>query len=280
MPRMLRAPTRALRVAALGLLAVALLGCRADLVAPIELTADGGATAGLAVRFDARMLAELDALGVDPTAELGAVVAEDSRWELVRTRDDGGGLTVAVTRRVDDAGDLGDVYRDLAAGLAPSDPALVLDLDEPRGVSSTIVQVSFQRSSAPSPSGRFSRVPSPSAGDPLELVVVGHDPHVGGQLADRGLHVLGLDRERDLAGVFEPGQLLLGLALDDEQLLALLDVPGRAASAWSRPAGGSSASRSSPSSAPSPRPPAARRRLDGLGRVDEHRDRPASWPSR
>lgn len=129
MVRMLRAPTRLLRVALLGLVATLLLGCRVDLVAPIELDADGGATVGLSARFDARMLAELDALGVDPTAELGAAVAADPRWELLRTRDDGGGLTVAVTRRVADAGELGDVYQDLVAGLADRDPALELDLD-------------------------------------------------------------------------------------------------------------------------------------------------------
>jgi hypothetical protein len=126
---MLRALPRSSRAVVLAVLAVALLGCRADLVAPIELTVDGGATAGLSVRFDARMLAELDALGVDPTAELGAAVAADPDWELVRTRDDDGALTVSVTRTVADARDLGAVYRDLVAGLSPRDPALLLDLD-------------------------------------------------------------------------------------------------------------------------------------------------------
>lgn len=128
MARMLRVSARPLRVALLGVLVLLVAGCRVDLVAPIELAADGGATAGLSARFDARMLAELDALGVDPTAELGAAVAADPRWELQRTRDEGGGLTVAVTRTVSDADEVGAVYRDLVVGLAGSDPSLELDL--------------------------------------------------------------------------------------------------------------------------------------------------------
>lgn len=130
MAAMLRAPLRSSRAVLLAILAVVLVGCRVDLVAPIELTADGGATAGLSVRFDARMLAELDTLGVDPTAELGAAVAADPRWQLVRTRDDDdGALTVAVTRTLADARDLGAVYRDLVAGLSARDPALLVDLE-------------------------------------------------------------------------------------------------------------------------------------------------------
>ncbi len=113
----------------LGLLVVMLLGCRVDLVAPIEVAPDGTATVGLSARFDARILAELDALGVDPTAELGAAVAADPDWELVRTRDEGGALTVAATRTVGDVGQVGALYRDLVGGLAAQDPALVLDVE-------------------------------------------------------------------------------------------------------------------------------------------------------
>ncbi|MFU8840173.1 MAG: hypothetical protein ACNA8R_05575 [Nitriliruptoraceae bacterium] len=121
-----------LRVALLGLLVLLLSGCRVDLVTPIELTPDGGAVLGLSARFDARMLAELDALGVDPTAELGAAVAADPRWELQRTRDDDGALTVAVVRTVRAAGEVGAVYRELVAGLAGDDPALELDVEVER----------------------------------------------------------------------------------------------------------------------------------------------------
>lgn len=126
MTRMLCVLPRVLLLLVLGLLAT---GCRLDLVAPIEVTPDGVATAGLSVRFDARMLAELDALGVDPTAELGAAAAADPAWELVRTREEGGALTVALTRSVADVRDIGAVYRDLVAGLAPEDPALLLDVE-------------------------------------------------------------------------------------------------------------------------------------------------------
>ncbi|MFP4149715.1 MAG: LppM family (lipo)protein [Nitriliruptoraceae bacterium] len=126
MSRMLRAPRAAALVA---LLTLILSGCRLDLVAPIEITPDGAATAGLSVRFDARMLAELDALGVDPTAELGAAVAADPAWQLVRTREEGGELVVALTRRLPDPAAVGQVYRDLVAGLSPEDPALVLDVE-------------------------------------------------------------------------------------------------------------------------------------------------------
>lgn len=120
------APT--VRVVLLGLLAVLLVGCRMDLVAPIEVRADGSAVAGLEARFDPRMLAELDALGVDPTAELAAVVAADPAWELTRSRQEDGGLTVALRREVADAAALPGIYQQLTAGLSPADPALAIDL--------------------------------------------------------------------------------------------------------------------------------------------------------
>ena len=116
------------RVVVLGMLAVLLLGCRMDLVAPIELHIDGSAVAGLEARFDPRMLAELDALGVDPTAELAAAVAGDDAWELTRTRQEDGGLTITLTRPVADARELPGIYAGLTAGLADGDPALEIDL--------------------------------------------------------------------------------------------------------------------------------------------------------
>lgn len=117
------------RAIVLGALAVLLAGCRMELVAPIELRADGSAVAALEARFDPRMLAELDALGVDPTAELAAVAATDAAWELTRVRQEDGGLTVGLRREVADAGELPQVYAGLTAGLAPEDPALEIDLD-------------------------------------------------------------------------------------------------------------------------------------------------------
>lgn len=126
---MLGATASVFRVALLGALALLLAGCRMELVAPIELRADGGAVAGLEARFDPRMLAELDALGVDPTAELAAVAATDAEWELTRLRREDGGLTVGLRRELADAGELPQVYAALAAGLAPEDPALEIELD-------------------------------------------------------------------------------------------------------------------------------------------------------
>jgi len=116
------------RALLLGMLALLLFGCRMDLVAPIELHADGSAVAGLEARFDPRMLAELDALGVDPTAELAAAVAGDDAWELTRTRQEDGGLTVALVRSVADARELPAIYAGLTAGLAADDPALEIEL--------------------------------------------------------------------------------------------------------------------------------------------------------
>ncbi len=119
----------AARVVLLGLLAVLAAGCRMDLVAPIELRADGSAVAGLEARFDPRMLAELDALGVDPTAELATVVGADDAWTLTRTRQEDGGLTVALRRELADAAELPGIYAQLQAGLSSADPALSIDLE-------------------------------------------------------------------------------------------------------------------------------------------------------
>ncbi len=127
---MLGASSTVARAVLLGVLALLLAGCRMDLVAPIELRADGSAVAGLEARFDPRMLAELDALGVDPTAELSAVAATDDAWSLTRIREEDGGLTVALRRELADAGELPGIYAELTAGLAPQDPALELDLEQ------------------------------------------------------------------------------------------------------------------------------------------------------
>ena len=123
----------------LTLAALLLTGCRMEVVAPITLHPDGSATAGLSVRFDPRLLAELDALGVDPSAELSAAVAADPDWELTRLREDDGGLRISVTREVAGDDELVRVYEELAAGLAVDDPsfevALRVDRDERGGVS-------------------------------------------------------------------------------------------------------------------------------------------------
>lgn len=129
---MLRAAPRSARALLLAVAVVVLSGCRLDVVAPITLHADGTSTAGLTVRFDPRLLAELDALGVDPTAELSAAVAAEEAWSLVRTREDDGALTVALRREVADDTELEAVYAELSSGLADEDPALDLALDVDR----------------------------------------------------------------------------------------------------------------------------------------------------
>lgn len=135
---MLRAAPRFARALVLAVTVVVLSGCRLDVVAPITLHADGTSTAGLTVRFDPRLLAELDALGVDPTAELSAVVAAQEAWSLVRTRQDDGALTVAIRREVADDAELAATYAELSSGLSEQDPALELalevDRDEQGGV--------------------------------------------------------------------------------------------------------------------------------------------------
>ena len=125
---MLRAAPRFARALLFAVAVLVLSGCRLDVVAPITLHADGTSTAGLTARFDPRLLAELDALGVDPTAELSAVVAAEEAWTLERTREDDGALTVAIRREVADDAELAATYAELSRGLAAEDPALELAL--------------------------------------------------------------------------------------------------------------------------------------------------------
>jgi hypothetical protein len=129
---MLRAAPCSVTVLLLTLVLLLLTGCRMEVVAPIALHADGSATAGLSVRFDPRLLAELDALGVDPTAELSAAVAADPAWQLTREREEDGGLRISVTREVAGDDELVRVYDDLTAGLAAEDPALEVALQVDR----------------------------------------------------------------------------------------------------------------------------------------------------
>lgn len=110
-------------------LVLLLSGCRLDLTADAEVAADGSGTAAIEAAFDPAMLEELDRLGVDPTAELEAVAAVTDGWEVTRTLQDDGSLTVRLEREVDDAAALGDAYRELSAGLGDVDPALLVDVE-------------------------------------------------------------------------------------------------------------------------------------------------------
>jgi LPXTG-motif cell wall-anchored protein len=113
------------------LLAVALLlsGCRFDVAADLTISRDGAATAALELRVDREALTRLDALEVDPTAELAAAGGQVPGWEVTRVADEDGSLTVRLTRSTVDAASAADALRELSAGLVEADPALLLDLD-------------------------------------------------------------------------------------------------------------------------------------------------------
>lgn len=109
-----------------------LTGCRLDLAAEAVIDADRGGTVAVSARFDPSMLAELDALGVDPTAELEAAAASGPGWEVVRRLDDEDALVVTASRAVDDVAHIGEVFRELTTGLDEVDPALVVDIEVAR----------------------------------------------------------------------------------------------------------------------------------------------------
>jgi hypothetical protein len=109
-------------------LAGILAGCRLDVTAEGRIDQDGTGVARLVLEADEALLDELDGLGVDPTAEVVAAGADAAPWTVEREAG-GDTLTLRLSRRVDDPRALGDAFRELAAGLADDDPALVIDLD-------------------------------------------------------------------------------------------------------------------------------------------------------
>jgi hypothetical protein len=115
-------------VVLLALLAVVLGGCRLGVRAEVEVERDGSGTASIVFELDRALLAELDELGVDPTAELTAAAARAPGWELTRRSADGD-LTVTLSRDATEPGTLADAFEELTGGLAEADPALLIDLD-------------------------------------------------------------------------------------------------------------------------------------------------------
>lgn len=113
----------------LALLAVVASGCRLGVGAEVEVTRDGSGSAALALTLDAELLAALDDLALDPTAELTAVAATEPAWELTREATDDGALELTLRRDADDPDALTDALRELTAGLDERDPALLVDLD-------------------------------------------------------------------------------------------------------------------------------------------------------
>jgi hypothetical protein len=109
-------------------LAVLLAGCELGVTTAVEVDRDGGGTVALALAADPELLAELDELAVDPTAEIEAAVAATDGWRVER-RVDHDGLRVTLSRSVASPDELTATLRELSAGLASEDPALELDLD-------------------------------------------------------------------------------------------------------------------------------------------------------
>jgi hypothetical protein len=117
------------QVTLLAVLVVLLTGCRLDVTGALTIARDGRADATLELTVDEATLAELDALGVDPTAELAAAASQAPGWEVTRERPDDGGLAVRLTHPSEDAAAAADAFRELTAGLADDDPALIVDLE-------------------------------------------------------------------------------------------------------------------------------------------------------
>jgi hypothetical protein len=113
----------------LGVLAFVLAGCRFGVTGELTIDRDGTATAEVVLAVDAAALAELDALGVDPTAELAAAAGRVPAWQVTREVLEEGGLVVRLSRPTADAEAAADAFRELSAGLAEADPALLIDLD-------------------------------------------------------------------------------------------------------------------------------------------------------
>jgi hypothetical protein len=108
---------------------VLLAGCRLDVTGELTITRDGRADATVELAVDEATLAELDALGVDPTAELTAAASQAPGWEVTRERPEDGGLAVRLSRPSADAEAAADAFRALTAGLTDDDPALVVDVE-------------------------------------------------------------------------------------------------------------------------------------------------------
>jgi hypothetical protein len=125
----MRARRRSVRLALTCLLAVVAVGCRIDVVADVALDVDGAGELALSVRVDGATLRDLDLLGVDPGLDVEAALDPAAGWRSERRTDADGGLTLIYRRGFADGEELTTILRELAAGLAPGDPALLIDLE-------------------------------------------------------------------------------------------------------------------------------------------------------
>jgi hypothetical protein len=117
------------RLVLLGLVALVVAGCRIDVITDITFDVDGAGEVDLSVRIDGATLRDLDRLGVDPGLDVDAALDPAAGWRASRRIDADGGLILSYRRPFADGEELATVLRDLSAGLAPGDPALLLDLE-------------------------------------------------------------------------------------------------------------------------------------------------------
>lgn len=114
--------TAALLVAA----ALALTGCRIDVLAELDLRDDGSGTAVLELFLDRELLDLLDELEVDAVDEVEAAVEDAEDWDLHVEAEGFEGLRLRLTH---EGPDPAAALKQLSAGLAPEDPGLRADLE-------------------------------------------------------------------------------------------------------------------------------------------------------
>lgn len=116
-------------IVSLALVALLATGCRLGVSAEAHVERDGTGTAALVVTLDEALLDELDALDVDPTAELSAAAAAVPGWRLSREVADDDALVITLRRDAGTPQELTDAFRELTSGLHERDPALAVDLE-------------------------------------------------------------------------------------------------------------------------------------------------------
>lgn len=113
----------------LGMLVVLLASCRLDVVADARINPDTSGVVSLTLRLDPDLVAELDRLAIDPTAEVVAVADAAEAWDVERRVDGDGAVRVVVSRATQDLADLAFAFRELVDDLDEADPALIVDLE-------------------------------------------------------------------------------------------------------------------------------------------------------